>query len=106
MDWVASPNLLFGVRGGYRMSDQHDTNVTEEPRFIWPTTNNIGLLDVPASLQRGTGFTSIPTNTKVTQDQQTRLYFQADGTVYGKRAATTRSSSASRRTRRQRRARR
>ena len=33
MDWVASPKLFFGVRGGYYMSDQHDTNVTEEPQY-------------------------------------------------------------------------
>jgi hypothetical protein len=83
LDWVASPKLLFGLRGGYRMSDQHDTNVTEEPLFRWTNTNNVGFLDVPASLQRGTGFTSIPSNTKVTRDQQTRLFAQADGTVYG-----------------------
>ncbi len=62
---------MFGVRGGYRTADQHDSNVTEEPRYNWTTTNNIGFLDVPASLQHGTNFTSIPTNTKVTRDQQT-----------------------------------
>jgi hypothetical protein len=84
LDWVASSKLLFGIRGGYYMSDQHDSNVTEEPLYRWTTTNNIGFLDVPASLQRPTGFTSIPTNTKVTRDQQTRLYFQADSTVYAK----------------------
>ena len=66
------------------MSDQHDSNVTEQPLYRWTNTNNIGFLDVPASLQRSTGFTSIPTNSKVTQDQQTRLYFQADSTVYAK----------------------
>ena len=84
LDWVASPKLLFGIRGGYYTSDQHDTNVTEEPLFIFSATNNIGFLDVPASLQHGTGFTSIPSNTKVTRDQQTRLYVQADSTVYAK----------------------
>jgi hypothetical protein len=84
IDYVASSNLLFGVRGGYYMSDQHDSNVTEEPLVRWTNTNNIGFLDVPVSLQRSTGFTSIPTNTKVTRDQQTRLYFQADSTVYAK----------------------
>jgi hypothetical protein len=82
IDYVASSKLLFGVRGGYYMSDQHDSNVTEEPLYRWTTTNNIGYLDVPASLQRSTGFTSIPTNSKVTRDQQTRLYFQADSTAY------------------------
>lgn len=84
IDWVASPKLLFGIRGGYYMSDRHDTNVTEEPRFLFGTTTNIGLLDVPANLQHGTSFSSIPSNTKVTRDQQTRAYVQADGTVYGR----------------------
>lgn len=84
LDWVASSKLLFGVRGGYYMSDQHDSKVTEEPLYRWTNTNNVGFLDVPASLQRGTGFTSIPTNLKVTRDQQTRAYFQADSTIYAK----------------------
>ncbi|MEP6782669.1 MAG: TonB-dependent receptor [Acidobacteriota bacterium] len=84
IDYVASSKLLFGLRGGYYTSDQHDSNVTEEPLYRWTNTNNVGYLDVPASLQRGTGFASIPSNTKVTQDQQTRLYFQADSTVYAK----------------------
>jgi outer membrane receptor protein involved in Fe transport len=84
MDWVASQKLFFGVRGGYYMSDWHDTKVTVEPQFIFQGTNNIGLLDTPASLQHGTGFTSIPSNQEVTRDQQTRAYFQADGTVYAK----------------------
>jgi hypothetical protein len=83
LDWVASSKLLFGIRGGYRMSDVHDSNVPESPLFRWPTTSNVGLLDVPASLQRGTGFASLPSNNKITRDQQTRVYFQADGTVYG-----------------------
>jgi outer membrane receptor protein involved in Fe transport len=83
-DYVASQRLFFGVRGGYYMSDQHDSNVTEEPVYRWTSTNNIGFLDVPASLQRSTGFRSIPDNTKVSRDQQTRAYFQADGTWYAK----------------------
>ena len=83
VDWVVSPRLFLGVRGGYYLSDQYDTDVTEVPRYNWPTTNNIGLLDVPASLQRGTNFSVVLSNLKVVQDKQTRLYFQADGTVYG-----------------------
>ncbi|HET7698844.1 MAG TPA: TonB-dependent receptor, partial [Vicinamibacterales bacterium] len=83
VDWTASPRMFVGLRGGYYLSDQYDTNVTEVPRFNWTTTNNIGLLDVPASLQRGTGFSSVLSNTKVVQDKQTRLYFQADSTIYG-----------------------
>jgi hypothetical protein len=83
MDWVASPNLFFGIRGGYYLSDWNDTNVTEVPRYNWTTTNNIGLLDVPASLQRATGFSSVLDNNMTIQDQQTRAYFQADSTFYG-----------------------
>jgi hypothetical protein len=86
MDWTASQRLFFGVRGGYYMSDQHDTKVTVEPQFVFPSTNNIGYLDTPANLQHGTGYTSIPSNSQTTRDQQTRANFQADGTWYVKGA--------------------
>ncbi|HEV8346504.1 MAG TPA: TonB-dependent receptor [Vicinamibacterales bacterium] len=86
VDWVASPKVFFGVRGGYYDSDQHDSNVTEEPRIIFSNTTNIGLPGVPATLQRATNFASIPAgaNNKVERDQQTRAYFQADATWYGR----------------------
>ncbi len=86
IDYVASSKLLFGVRGGYYSSDVQDSNVTEVPLYRWTNTNNIGFLDVPASLQRATGFQSIPTgaNSKTTRDQQTRFYGQADTTIYVK----------------------
>ena len=83
IDYVVNPKLFFSVRGGYYTSDQHDTNVTEEPLVRFTTTTNIGMAGVPASFQRPTGFLSIPSNTKVTRDQQTRAYLQADTTVYG-----------------------
>ena len=59
---------------------------------------------MPAGLQHGTGFTSILTNTKVTRDQQTRLYFQADSTVYahGRRRAPDQVRRAGRPRRQQR----
>ena len=84
LDWVASSKVLFSVRGGYKSTDQHDSNVTEEPQFIFSGTNNIGFLDTPAALQHGTSFTSIPTNRKVTRDQFTRAFFQADSTIYAR----------------------
>jgi len=82
LNWVPSQNFVFGVRGGYRVQDQHDSSVTEEPRYNWTTTNNIGYLDVPLSLQHGTNFTSIPTNNKVTRDKFDRAFVHADGTTY------------------------
>ena len=84
MDWVASQKLFFGVRGGYYMSDQHDTNVTVQPLYRFRDHQNVGFLDVPARLQKPAGFTSIPINTQVVRDQQTRAFFQADGTWYAK----------------------
>ena len=60
-------------------------------------TNNIGFLDVPASLQHGTGFTSIPTNTKVTRDQaDARCTSRPTAPCTRAPAASTRSSSACR----------
>jgi len=82
-DWTVTPRLLVGIRGGYYAANSHDSNVTEDVRYTWTTTSNVGLLDVPASLQHGTQFASLPSNNKVTRDQQTRANFQADGTLYG-----------------------
>ena len=86
LDWVTSPRLFFGIKGGYRFADTNDSNVTEIPRLIFSTGNNLGFPEVPASLQRSSGFQNIPSNNKITRDQQTRLYFQADGTWYGNAA--------------------
>ena len=85
LDWVATPTLFFGVRGGYYNSDRHDTNVTNEPRYVFASTN-IGLAGVPVDMQRVSGFTSFPAAAfnGTVRDQQTRANFQADGTVYAK----------------------
>jgi hypothetical protein len=83
IDWVASPNLFFGIRGGYFSRDQYDSNVTEEPRVIFSNGNNLNIPGVPDNLRQAQGFNSIPTNNKVDRDQFTRAYFQADGTMYG-----------------------
>ncbi len=83
LDWVVTPNLFFGVRSGYYFSDVNDYNVPTDPRIIFSTGNNLGFPEVPASLQRGSGFQTLSSNNKTTRDQQTRLNFQADGTIYG-----------------------
>ena len=82
LDWVTSPRLFFGVKGGYRLSDWHDANVPDIPRIIFSTGNNLGFPGYPENLKRSSGFQNIPSNTAVLQDQQTRVYFQADGTLY------------------------
>jgi hypothetical protein len=86
LDWVTSPRLFFGMKAGYRAADTNDSNVTEIPRLIFSTGNNLGFPEVPPSLQRSTGFQNIPSNNKITYDQQNRLYFQADGTLYANAA--------------------
>jgi outer membrane receptor protein involved in Fe transport len=83
LDWVVTPKLFFGVRGGYYYSDISDSNVTEQPRITFSTGNNLAFPEVPAALQRSTGFSNFPTNFKNVRDQQTRAYAQADGTFYG-----------------------
>jgi hypothetical protein len=82
LDWTVSPKLFFGARGGYYMSDQHDSNVTKQPLYRSSTTSSVGLLDVPVNLQMPAGFTSIPSNTEVVRDQQTRAELNLDGTWF------------------------
>ena len=92
LDWVASPKLFFGVRGGYYMSDVHDSNVLSADQ-VWFSTGNSRCTgapgsttcrfpEIPASLQQSSLFLSPPDIVATTKDQQTRAYFQADGTVY------------------------
>ena len=83
LDWVARPNLFIGARGGYYFKDVFDSNVPVEPLYAFGNTTNIGLAGVPESLQRQAGFTSIPSNSKIDRDQQTRAFAQADATLYG-----------------------
>ena len=44
MDWVPSSTLLFGIRGGYYMADQHDSNVTV---FIYDSLCQITYAQMP-----------------------------------------------------------
>ena len=88
LDWTTSPKFFVGVRGGYYFSDIVDTNTTEIPRLIFSTGNNLSFPEVPANLRRSSGFQNVPDNNKTVRDQQTRLYFQADGTWYGNAAGS------------------
>jgi len=83
IDWVASPQLFFGLRGGYYESDIRDFNVPEEPQYWFSVGNNLGFPEVPAHLRQGSGFRSVPSIFKTNRDVQSRAYFQADGTLYG-----------------------
>jgi Carboxypeptidase regulatory-like domain/TonB dependent receptor-like, beta-barrel len=87
MDYVVSPKLFVGVRGGYYLSDQNDTQVPDTSRYLWTTTSNVGFVGtngvpVPANLQHGTNFTSVISNLAVERDKLTRPFFQADATWF------------------------
>ena len=79
-DWTVSPQFFVGVRGGYYMSDQHDSQVTELVRYVTSTTSTNPFAEIPAPLRMTTQFQNIPSNNKVVRDQQTRASFHADGT--------------------------
>jgi hypothetical protein len=85
-DWTASPKMFVSVRGGYYLNDQHDSNVTVQPQFSFPSTSNSIFADVPASLVHPVSFLSIPSNSSVDYDKRTHAQFQADSTIFGSMA--------------------
>ena len=89
VDYMVSQKFMLGFRGTYYLSDQHDTDVPNVSRYLWTTTSNVNFVGtngvpVPASLQRGTNFTSVISNLRVDRDKLSRTGFQADATWYGR----------------------
>ena len=83
MDWVASQRLFFGVRGGYYMSDQHDTQrdgAAALPLRRRPATSASSTC--PSSLQQPARVHEHPDQHagRCATSRRAR-YFQADGTV-------------------------
>jgi hypothetical protein len=81
VDWTISQHMFAGLRGGYYLADQYDTNVPEEVQFS-VSGGSIGLPGIPANLQRAAGFVSPLSNSLVVRDKQTRAYVQGDTTWY------------------------
>jgi hypothetical protein len=81
LDWVATPSLYFGIRGGYYKSDIYHDGVPNEPRYFY-SQGNVGMAGVPSAFQSAAGFASVPTNNSATRDAQTRAFFQTDATFY------------------------
>ena len=87
-DYTVSPKFFVGLRGGYFLNDQRDSNVPNVSRYTWPATSNVNFVGtngvaVPATLQHPSGFSSVISNNAVDHDKLTRSYFQADGTWFG-----------------------
>jgi hypothetical protein len=78
-DLLVSPRLFVSGRVGYTFVDRHTDNVRDVPRYIFGQSN-IGLLDVPVSLQRVTGFTTDTNNYDYVKDRLGRLATQVDAT--------------------------
>ena len=78
-DLLASPRVFVSGRVGYTFADRYTGNVRDVPRYIFGQSN-IGLLDVPVSLQRVTGFTTDTNNYDYVKDRLGRLATQVDAT--------------------------
>ena len=80
-DFLATPKVFVSGRVGYTYLNYHTENVRSTPLYIFPVTN-IGLLDVPTSLQRVTGFRTDTSNYDYFKDVISRLGMQVDATWY------------------------
>ncbi len=80
-DLLASTRVLVSSRVGYNFNDWRNENVRGVPRYSF-ARSNIGLLDVPVSLQRVTGFTTDTNNYERAKDRLTRLSTQVDATWF------------------------
>jgi hypothetical protein len=81
VDWVATPSFYVGARLGYYFSDFFDDGVPNEPRYFY-SRGNVGQAGVPSSFQAAQSFSTPTTNNSANFDEQTRLYFQTDATLY------------------------
>jgi hypothetical protein len=81
-DWVATPRLYVGARAGYYTSNRTTADVTEQPLVVF-LRSNIGLLDVPASLQQVGGFQTDLSNDVSRIDRLSRVNAQVDATYFG-----------------------
>ena len=85
LDWVATPNVYFGFRGGYYKSDLYNEGIPDEIRYLY-SRGNVGQAGVGDAFQHASGFSNVASNNSTTYDAQTRAYFQADGTFYANAA--------------------
>jgi hypothetical protein len=81
LDWVATPNVYFGFRGGYYLQDTYNEGVPDQIRYLY-SRGNVGQAGVPSSFQAAAGYSNVFTNNSVTYDKMSRGYFQADSTFY------------------------
>ena len=78
---MASNTFYVGLRGGYFRTDRHDSGIPDD---IWYAfgRSNVGLLDIPVSLQHPSGYANLNTNSSVTRDVKDRLGLDLSATYY------------------------
>ena len=81
VDWVVAPSFYIGTRAGYYLSDQSDSGVPDQARYLY-SRGNVGMAGVPTAFQAAANFSNVFTNNAVGRDKFTRLNFQADATWY------------------------
>jgi hypothetical protein len=76
--------LVITTRFGYWYTNNSDRGVIEgDPRFLWDFSS-VGLAGVPAQYQQGSGFQTIPANTVINYNVNTRTGFNTDASYYFK----------------------
>ncbi len=78
---LASDHVYVSGRVGYTYRNTHTDNVREDPRYGF-AFSNVGLLDVPPSLQGVTGFVTDTNNYDWVKDRVSRLTTQAEAAWY------------------------
>ena len=81
LDWVATPSVYFGFRGGYYIQDTTNEGVPDEIRYLY-SRGNVGQAGVPSSFQHAQNYSNVFTNSSTDFDKLTRTYFQSDATFY------------------------
>ncbi|MBP6715577.1 MAG: TonB-dependent receptor [Acidobacteria bacterium] len=85
LDWVATSKLYMALTAGYFGYGSKSAGGTyyNGTRRTFGTSN-IGLLDVPASLQQLSGYADNQSNTFAVKDNYSRLQVNADATYFGR----------------------
>lgn len=87
LDLSATNSLYLGLRGGYFSYNDKDVGVPNEIWYNFFNSNQSPAMlakfpEIPASLRRSGGFSSVPTNAASTLDEQTRRNLSFDTTYF------------------------
>jgi outer membrane receptor protein involved in Fe transport len=81
LDFVASNQFYIGLRGGYFRVDRHDSGIPDDIWYYFGRSN-VGLLDIPESLQHPSRYANLSTNRATHFDVKDRLGMDLSATYY------------------------